>query len=207
MSELTAFFSGEPTELIASKLLGKTLRYQTNQGVMSGYITEAEAYLGQNDSAAHAFQGKRTPSNEALYRDPGTIYIYSIHGRYMFDIATQEAGVPQGILVRGLEPVDGIELMRQNRSREGYELTNGPGKLMQALGIQDKSLNLISLDEAPLTIQLTGKIPAKVGESSRIGVSQNGNGTLLPLRYFVAGNPYVSGMRKREMDLENRGWK
>ncbi|GAK48344.1 3-methyladenine DNA glycosylase [Secundilactobacillus oryzae JCM 18671] len=206
MSQLYDFFTGRPTEMIARELLGKTLIYHTPAGTISGYVTEAEAYLGPNDSAAHAYAGKRTPANEALYREPGTIYIYSIHGRYSFDVATQAAGTPEGILVRGLEPAEGISLMEQNRAKHGFELTNGPGKLMEAFGINDKALNLVHLDDAPLTISLTGKEPQEVGESPRIGVSQKGDSTFLPLRYFVKGNPFVSGMRKRDMDLVRHGW-
>ncbi len=136
--KLRKFFSEGTTDEITKKLLGKLLVYNSPQGLMSGYITEAEAYLGAKDSAAHAYQGKRTPSNEALYGYPGTVYIYSIHSRLCLDIATQAKDTPEGILIRGIEPYQGIKWMERNRSKHGYNLTNGPGKLMQALGIEDK---------------------------------------------------------------------
>ncbi|MCT3583645.1 DNA-3-methyladenine glycosylase, partial [Levilactobacillus brevis] len=117
MSLLADFFTGRPTEQITQELLGHELIYQTPAGTMSGWIVEAEAYLGEQDTAAHAFNGRYTAANAALYDDPGTIYIYVLRGYYMLDVATQANGIPQGILIRGIEPNRGIELMQTHRDK------------------------------------------------------------------------------------------
>ncbi|WP_125544685.1 DNA-3-methyladenine glycosylase [Levilactobacillus lindianensis] len=204
---LTDFFTGRPTPQIAQDLLGHELVYQTPAGTMSGWIVEAEAYLGEQDTAAHAFNGRYTAANAALYDAPGTIYIYILRGYYMFDVATQAEGTPQGILIRGLEPHEGLDLMQQNRDKPVPDVTNGPGKLMAALGIQSKDLNRTMLGAQNLTITPTAtRTPRKVAATSRVGVSA-GSWQDRPLRFTVAGNPFVSGSRKRDWDRENHGWK
>lgn len=205
---LLDYFDHRPTETMAQDLLGKTLLYHSPKGLVGGLIVETEAYLGQQDSAAHAFKGHRSKANEPLYGPPGTIYIYQRHGQFCFDIAVQAKDIPQGILIRGLEPTIGRDIMEQNRVRPTpYELTNGPGKLMQAFGIQDTTLNNQQMDQTPLTIDLdTYRIPQKIGSSARIGVRKNGAWVDKPLRYFVTGNPYCSKILKRDMDLNHFGW-
>lgn len=207
MTTIEGFFSGRPTEDMTKAILGKVLSYQSPQGLVSGYIVEAEAYLGAHDSAAHAFKGRRTASNEALYGAPGTIYIYTLHGQYMFDIAVQPAGEPQGILIRGLEPLQGVTIMTENRGKTGPEISNGPGKLMSAFGIHDKQWNLTMINEGPIKLDIeAGRQPRKIVSSARIGVSKRGSATDAPYRFYVAGNPYVSGMKKRDMDVQTLGW-
>lgn len=206
--QLRKFFSDGTTDEIAKKLLGKLLVYHSVAGVMSGYITETEAYLGVKDTTAHAFAGKRTPSNEPLYGVPGTVYIYSIHSRLCLDIATQAKDIPEGILIRGIQPVQGIELMEQNRAKHGFDLTNGPGKLMEALDITDKQMNLLEFGDTKLDIDLAhGKTPEKIISTGRIGVSTQGSWSEKPYRFIVAGNPYVSKVTKRDMNLTTYGWK
>ncbi len=129
--------------------------YHSQQGQMTTLIVETEAYLGQKDSTAHAFQGHRSVANEALYGPPGTIYIFSLRGRMMLNFITQQREVPQGILIRGIEPIAGREIMEQNRSKQGFELTNGPGKLTEALGITDRTLNLTLLNQGSLKLDLS----------------------------------------------------
>lgn len=207
MITMAEFFSGRSTETVTRDLLGKLLRYRSPKGLVSGYIVEAEAYLGAADSAAHAYQGRRTKANDALYGAPGNIYIYTSRGYYAFDIAAQSEGEPQGILIRGVEPKDGLSIMMANRPKTGSELTNGPGKLMQAFGVNDLHWNNTMLDDSPFSIDLQdSRTPVKIVSSARIGVSKRGGQTNAPYRYYVAGNPYVSGMRKRDMDFETHGW-
>ncbi|PTM24090.1 3-methyladenine DNA glycosylase [Lactobacillus sp. PFC-70] len=204
--EIGAFYTGRPTEQIAQELLGHELVYTTPAGTMSGWIVETEAYLGQQDTAAHAFNGRHTAANAALYDAPGTIYIYVLRGFYMFDVATQAAGTPQGILIRGIEPHQGLDLMRQHRDKPDPAITNGPGKLMAALGIQSKALNRTMLGAKNLTITPTmTRRPKQVAATARVGVS-DGSWHDRPLRYVVAGNPYVSASRKRDWDREHHGW-
>lgn len=204
-----SFFKGRSTVDITQDLLGKKLVYLTKQGTISGYIVEAESYLGVQDSAAHAYRGRRSAFNEPLYAAPGAIYIYQRRQHFLFDVVTQEVGEPQGILVRALQPAAGKQLMQKNRpGKSDIDLTNGPAKLMQALGIQDKDRNFkLIADCSDLTIDLqTAKTPEKIKTSARIGVNQKGNSALAKLRFFVAGNPFVSGLPKSQWDLENFGW-
>ncbi|MFD1410514.1 DNA-3-methyladenine glycosylase [Lapidilactobacillus gannanensis] len=203
-----SFFEKCSTLTITSELLGKLLIYNSPQGQVGGYIVEAEAYLGQKDPGAHAYQGRRVPSNEPLYGQPGTIYIYAIRGFYAFDVVTQAAEEPQGILIRGLEPAIGIAQMQQNRPQQpDFNLTSGPGKLMQALNIHDTSLNQLDFQSSPLKIIADqARTPAKINFSERIGVRTN-NDWSDHYRAYVAGNPYVSKMRKRDYDRQHFGWK
>ena len=201
-----AFYTGRPTADITRDLLGHELIYTTPAGTMSGWIVEAEAYLGEQDTAAHAFNGRHTAANAALYDAPGTIYIYVLRGYYMLDVATQPAGIPQGILIRGIEPHRGLDLMRQNRAKADQTLTNGPGKLTAALGLQSKDLNRTLLGAHNLTITPTAtRTPRQVTATARVGVSA-GDWQDRPLRYLVAGNPYVSASRKRDWDRTHHGW-
>lgn len=200
------FFANGTTDIITQNLLGHELLYQSSQGLVGGLIVEAESYMGIKDSAAHSFQGRRSPSNEALYGPAGTIYIYSIYGHYMFDIATQAAGEPQGILIRALQPTEGKKIMEQNRHLNGYNLTNGPGKLMAALGINSFTLNQQLLSKSPLSVSPHRiKNPYQIIAAPRVNVSE-GAWQNLPLRFYVAGNPYVSGIAKRDYELSTLGW-
>ncbi|WP_309109349.1 DNA-3-methyladenine glycosylase [Bombilactobacillus bombi] len=201
------FFAAATTDVITQHLLGHELLYQSSKGPVGGLIVEAEAYMGVKDSAAHSFGGRRTSANEALYAAAGTIYIYSIYGHYMLDIATQELDEPQGILIRALQPTRGLLIMQKNRPQGDFNLTNGPGKLMAALGINSLDLNLQPLTASPLSISSKRiQQPRKIIASPRINVSV-GSWQMRPLRFYVAHNPYVSGMKKGEYDLDKYGWR
>lgn len=201
-----SFFTNRPTETIAQDLLGKLLVYNSPVGPVGGYIVETEAYLGKNDPGAHAYQGKHGKANDPLYGEAGIVYIYAIRGFYAFDVVTQPVNEPEGVLIRGLEPAIGEALMRQNRTRPGFELSNGPGKLMQALNIHDTKMNYQHFADSPIKIvQDYSKTPKRIAESPRIGVRTAENWSD-HYRYFVQGNPYVSKLRKREIDFETFGW-
>lgn len=201
------FYDSDTTDQIAKKMLGTLLTYDSPNGLVGGRIVETEAYMGERDSAAHAFNGKRTASNEPLYGPPGTIYIYSIHGRYLLDVATQAKDVPQGVLIRAIQPTIGQEIMYHNRPKYGVELTNGPGKLMGALGIEDKLMNFQIIGDDKLKIDIDNRLePRQIKTSGRIGVSK-GDWTDKPLRYYVSHNPYVSGLTKAEVNIAHFGWK
>lgn len=208
LSAYQRFFTGRPTTTIARDLLGKLVRYRGLDGETAGYIVETEAYLGENDSASHAFNGRRTGYTESLYGQPGNIYLYQIRGRYCFDIVVQAAGNPQGVLLRGIEPAVGRSLMEKRREQHGANVSNGPAKLIQALGINSRELDGQTMEDAPLTVDLSGgKIPREIIVSSRIGVNRSGKDGNAQRRFYVAGNPYVSGMKRREMDLIKHGWR
>ncbi|WP_283679035.1 DNA-3-methyladenine glycosylase [Lentilactobacillus sp. Marseille-Q4993] len=188
-------------------MLGTLLTYESPKGLVGGRIVEAEAYMGTPDSAAHAFGGKRTASNEPLYGPPGTVYIYSIHGRYLLDVAAQAKDEPQGILIRAIQPTIGYEIMLENRKKPGANLTNGPGKLMEALGISDKKMNFEIIGDGKLKIDLNNRlIPRRIKASNRIGVENQGDWATKPLRFYVAGNPYVSMIKRSEANIDNFGW-
>ena len=208
LTKYQQFFTGRPTIAIAHDLLGKMVRYQGPDGVTAGYIVECEAYLGENDSASHAFNGRRTNYSESLYGKPGNIYLYQIRGHYCFDIVVQNVEEPQGILLRGMEPAVGKELMEHHRGMSGYAVANGPAKLVQALGIHSRELDGQPMEGNRLTVDLDQyKIPREIITSARVGVNLAGKDGKKPRRFYVAGNPFVSGMHKREMDLENYGWR
>lgn len=208
LTKYQQFFTGRPTRAIAKDLLGKMVKYQGQHRTVGGYIVEVEAYLGEGDSASHAFNGRRTGYSESLYGQPGNIYLYQIRGHYCFDIVVQDAEEPQGVLLRGMEPAINIEQMKANRGMTGVSISNGPGKLVQALGIHSRELDGQPMETSALTIDLTNyKTPQEIETTARIGVNLKGKNGLSPNRFFVKGNPYVSNMRKRDMDLETHGWK
>jgi len=192
-------FVNDPTVESAKALLGKKLVVRHEGIVLSGWIVETEAYLGPEDMAAHTYNMRRTPRVESMYKEGGTIYVYMIHGHYNMNIVAQKAGIPQGILIRAIEPDEGAEIMEARRGALGIEATNGPGKLCKALGV-DKTNDGFQLGEGTISLAGEGsKIPAAIEASPRIGIPNKGEWTDALLRFFVKGNPYVSKMRKRDM--------
>jgi DNA-3-methyladenine glycosylase len=185
-----AFYERE-TEIVAREMLGTVLECETEDGLASGIIVETEAYLGEHDLACHAAAG-RTARTEALYGPPGTSYIYFIYGMYWcFNAVTREVDLPSAVLVRALEPLDGIALMHKRRPQINNEvdLTNGPGKLCTALGI-DGSMSGKSLQRKPLRIREGEPVPdGKVEITTRIGITKCAD---WPLRWIVRGNRFVS---------------
>jgi len=204
--QVTTFLSGRPTPQIAADLSGKQLVLQTNQGEIRAWITETEAYLGAQDAGAHAFKNHQTVRNAALWLPAGTIYIYQMRTQFLLNLVTQASGTPECVLIRGIEPATGLELMQRNRPVPLENLTTGPGKLMQALGL-DKQLNGTPLSSGTLALDLTtARRPAKITSSARIGIVNKATWTTAPLRYEVSGNPFVSQRRKRDIDVKHHGW-
>jgi len=190
----------------AKKLLGKKLLIEHDGQLVGGYIVEVEAYLGVVDMAAHSYNGRRTPKVESMYKAGGTIYIYTMHGHNMINIVMQKEGVPEGVLIRGLQPTDGIELMQANRDVESFNLTNGPGKLTKALGIT-REFNGTTLNTGRIRLdEVGGRTPKKISSSPRIGIPNKGKWTDKPLRFYVEGNPYVSVTPKRKMREASTTW-
>ncbi|MFL5585650.1 MAG: DNA-3-methyladenine glycosylase [Gemmatimonadaceae bacterium] len=184
-------FYDRDTEIVARELLGAVLECDTDDGIASGIIVETEAYLGEHDLACHAVAG-RTRRTEHLYGPPGIAYVYFIYGMYWcFNAVTRSAGLPSAVLVRGLEPLDGLALMHKRRPRvkNTVDLTNGPGKLCTALGITG-SMSGRSLQRKPLVIREGERVPDdKVDITTRIGITRSAD---WPLRWIVAGNRFVS---------------
>jgi DNA-3-methyladenine glycosylase len=188
---LPADFYERDTERVARELLGAIVECRTPDGIASGRIVETEAYLGEHDLACHATAG-RTARTAPLYGDAGIAYVYFIYGMYWcFNAVTRAANQPSAVLVRAIEPIDGLELMRRRRptARRDVDLTNGPGKLCLALGI-DRSHNCHPLQRPPLVIRGGPPVPDRdVVVTPRIGIRKWAEH---PLRWFVDGNPYVS---------------
>jgi DNA-3-methyladenine glycosylase len=185
-----AFYERE-TEIVAREMLGTVLECESEDGLASGIIVETEAYLGEHDLACHAAAG-RTARTEALYGPPGTSYVYFIYGMYWcFNAVTRAVDLPSAVLVRALEPLDGIALMHKRRPlvKNDVDLTNGPGKLCKALGI-DGSLSEKSLQRKPLRIREGEPVPdERVEVTTRIGITKSAD---WPLRWIVRGNRFVS---------------
>jgi DNA-3-methyladenine glycosylase len=184
-------FYDRETEIVAREMLGTVLECETPEGTASGIVVETEAYLGEHDLACHAAAG-RTRRTEALYGPPGISYVYFIYGMYWcFNAVTREEGLPSAVLVRALEPLDGISLMHRRRPRvkKPADLTNGPGKLCTALGIVG-SMSGKSLQRKPLVIREGERVSDdRVETTTRIGITRSAD---WPLRWLVRGNPFVS---------------
>lgn len=186
------------TEDLAKALLGKLLLVKYGGERLGGYIVETEAYLGVIDAACHSYRGNRTPKVEALYAKAGTVYIYTIHTHKMLNIVACKKNDPQAVLIRALEPVYGISLMEKNRGKAGLLLTNGPGKLTNALGINGRH-NMTKMQEGELFLDFkNSKTPKHILSSARIGIPNKGIWTGKKLRYFVKGNKYVSEIKKSD---------
>ena len=201
------YFESGKTMDLAQDMLGHTFTYKSDEGTFSGLIVETEAYLGPIDMAAHSYNGRHTPANDPLYQAGGTIYIYSIHSWLDMDISIQTAGTPNGILIRALQPIEGIEQMEVNRNRTGFETTNGPAKWMAAFGIKDKSLSGTKLNENNFIFSAKKvQTPQNILATPRIGVRNKEPWTSKNMRFIVEGNPYVSKLPKRDMNLDTYGW-
>ncbi len=187
-------FNNRETEIVARELLGAVLECHTDAGVCTGRIVETEAYLGEQDLACHAAAGL-TPRTAPLYGAPGISYVYFIYGvHWCVNAVTRAKGLPSAVLIRALEPLTGIEIMRTRRvaARRDIDLTNGPGKLCQALGIDGRH-NALDLRKAPLLIRAGHPVAdTDVGRTPRIGITRCAD---WPLRWIVQGNPYVSSTR------------
>lgn len=200
-------FFKQPTVDIAKGLLGKWLLYNSPDGLCGGLIVDTEAYLGVNDPASHAAGGRRTTYTESLYGQAGTAYLYQIRGRVCMDVVAGKPGDPQGVLIRGLEPFVGSQIMAKNRQMASVDVSNGPAKLMAALGITDRSLDSSSLRTGELCLQLdNGRTPQKVVTTTRVGINPSLSTAELPNRFYVAGNPYVTGIKASQVDDDHHGW-
>ena len=184
-------FYDRETEIVSRELLGTVLECKTPDGLASGIIVETEAYLGEHDLACHAAAG-RTRRTEHLYGPPGISYVYFIYGMYWcFNAVTRQEGQPSAVLVRALEPLEGIALMHQRRPRikNDTDLTNGPGKLCTALGITG-AMTGKPLQRYPLVIRAGEPVPDdQVEVTARIGITKSAD---WPLRWIVRGNRFVS---------------
>jgi DNA-3-methyladenine glycosylase len=191
------FYKRENVVLIARELLGKILVTNMDGQLTSGRIVETEAYCASNDRASHAYNGRRTARNEAMYAAGGTAYVYTCYGIHkLFNVVTNVKEAPDAVLIRAVEPLTGIETMlgRTPKANPDFTISKGPGNAARALGI-NKLHNGISLMGNDIYIADDGFIPSEelVGISPRIGVNYAGDDALLPYRFYIRSNKYVSG--------------
>lgn len=174
-----------PTVELARALIGCCLVHETRAGRVSGRIVETEAYL-HDDPASHSFRG-RTPRNAAMFGPPGHAYVYLVYGMHLcFNVTSAPAGIGEAVLVRALEPLEGLEAM-QRRRHSARELCRGPGRLAQALAIT-RAHDGVDLRAGPLRIE-PGTSPGRIVAGPRVGLSV---ATRRALRFRVANSPWVS---------------
>lgn len=196
--------SNYSTEQIAQSLLGKLLVHEKDGIRRSGFIVETEAYLGVSDKAAHSYGGLRTKRTEIMFQEAGSIYTHVMHTHVLLNIITQPIGTPEGILIRAIEPYEGIPEMERARIRHGHNLTNGPGNLTKAMGI-DMSYYGKSILGSQLFIDENIEKQAKqIIATPRIGIPNKGEWTDKALRFIVEGNPYVS--QRKGSVATDQGW-
>ena len=185
-------FYQKPTLQLAQSLLGKLLVKETKDGVASGWIVETEAYLGAEDRAAHSFGNRRTKRTEIMYHEAGHVYTYSMHTHCLVNVVSGAKDVPEAILIRAVEPYEGIDLMykRRGEKKKEVELTNGPGKLTKALGITMEDYGKTFF--GPPIYILDGPKPASISKGPRIGIDNSGEARDYPYRFWVSGNRFVS---------------
>jgi DNA-3-methyladenine glycosylase len=189
------FYTRRDVIQVARELLGQLLVVPGPGGVrVAGTIVETEAYRGPADRASHAYAGRRTKRTETMYRPGGTAYVYFVYGMYyQFNVVTNAQEIPHAVLIRALDPVDGIELMRRRRQvHADHNLASGPGKLCIALGIE-RSLDGADLLGNRVWIEPAPRVPAAaIAVGPRVGIAYAGEWAAKPWRFWVRGNPHVS---------------
>jgi DNA-3-methyladenine glycosylase len=187
-------FYNKDTVEVAKNLLGKKVVHNIEGHILSGFIVETEAYLGINDTACHSYKGK-TGRTSVMFENGGLAYIYMIYGMYyMFNIVTERKGIPCAVLIRAIEPLENICLMEKYRKTKGKNITNGPGKLCQALKI-DKTLNAENLIESKKLYidKYLDKNNFEICSGTRIGINYaNEKDKNALLRFWIKDNMFVS---------------
>ena len=195
-----SFYHRKDVVQIAKELLGKIIVTSFDGNLTSGRITETEAYVGLTDKASHSFGNRRTVRNEHMYGAAGIAYVYICYGMHqMFNIVTNDKDVPDAVLVRAVEPMKGVGTMlkRTGKKKLDRTLTRGPGNVGKALGIfkHHSGLKLTS-KEMYIVEDKFSLAKENIGTSIRIGVEGAGPDGLLPYRFYIRGNKYVSGTNR-----------
>jgi DNA-3-methyladenine glycosylase len=193
------FYTRTNVLVVARQLLGCRLVVPAADGTrVSGLIVETEAYVGPEDKASHAYGNRRTPRTETMFGMGGTAYVYFIYGMYyQFNAVTNKKDVPHAVLLRALEPLEGIEVMRGRRPvKKDRDLTSGPGKLCQALGL-DRSFNAEDLQGERVWIEAAERriAPRNIESGPRIGIDYAEEYREKPWRFWIKDNVYVSRLR------------
>jgi DNA-3-methyladenine glycosylase len=201
MKKLKKQFYMQDTLCAAKELLGKYLVHNTSNGRIVGKIVEVEAYIGPNDKGSHSYGGKRTARNETMYAVGGTAYVYIIYGMYYcMNVVTSKIDKPEAVLIRAVEPVEGCDIMAQNRfeksfneltKKQVYNLTSGPGKLCIAMGI-NKEENGENLCGNKLFITQSSSEKFEIVEAKRIGIDYAEEAKDYLWRFYIKDNKYIS---------------
>jgi DNA-3-methyladenine glycosylase len=192
------FYDRDDVVQIARDLIGKIIITKVGGRLTSGRIVETEAYIAITDKASHSFGGRRTLRNEHMYAPAATSYVYICYGiHYLFNVVTNKKDIPDAVLIRAVEPIEGIDVMlgRTGKAKPDNTLTKGPGNVSRALGI-GKIHSGISLTGNTIFLADDNWKPGDAGAiaaSKRIGIDGAGADALLPYRFYVRGNKYVSG--------------
>ena len=190
------FYERTDVILIARELIGKIIVTNFDGLITSARIVETEAYIGITDRASHSHGGKRTARNEHMYANAGTTYVYICYGmHHLFNVVTNKKDVPDAVLVRAVQPLTGIETMlkRTGKLKLDSSLTKGPGNAAKALGISkiNSGINLLK-NEIYIADDGFAVEDDLIGISRRIGIEGTGDAALLPYRFYLKGNKYVS---------------
>lgn len=190
--KLSRNFYQQATLEVSRELLGKYLVRVHPDGITAGKIVETEAYIGPNDKACHASKG-RTPRTEIMFGPPGHAYVYLIYGfHYLLNFVTEGVGVPAVVLIRAVEPRDGIELMQERRrTSTARNLCSGPGKLCQAFAI-GRADNGSDVCGAELYVEDRGERIRNIAATPRIGIDYAGKWKHKPWRFIVKDNEFIS---------------
>ena len=182
-----SFYIRDPVK-VAKGLLGKYLIRKLNGRKLIGKIVETEAYYGKNDPASRAFTTPKMA--EQMWNEGGKTFVYMVHNNWLLNIVTGKKGIPSAVLIRALEPVEGERIMKNHRKKDGFLLTNGPGKLTQAMKIDKKHHDIKVYEKGNLTIASPQKEKKfAINSSHRIGVSRD---LKRKLRFYVKGSRWVS---------------
>lgn len=194
------FYCRSSVTLIARELLGKVLVTQLDGVLTSGRIVETEAYNGIVDKASHAWNDRRTNRTEVMYKEGGHAYVYLCYGiHYLFNVVTNKPGIPNAVLVRAIEPLEGITLMQQRKKSSGplKSLGAGPGNVARSLGLTTLHSGLTLFEDSLYIADDGFRVKrSEIVAGPRIGVDYAGEDALLPYRFFIKGNPFVSGKKQ-----------
>jgi len=198
-NRLDRSFYLKDTLQIAKDLLGKYLVHESSEGRTVGRIVETEGYLGVEDPASHAYEGKRTERTEDQYRSGGHAYVYLIYGMYhCFNVVTRGEDEPESVFVRALEPIEGKELMKERRGlkeasgKKILELTDGPGKLCMAMGIDEEDSGKDLCGDELYIVWPSREEDLDIQTGKRINIDYSREAKKWPWRYYIEDNEYVS---------------
>jgi DNA-3-methyladenine glycosylase len=191
-----SFYQGDDVVSISRNRLGTYLFTCIDGEITGGYIVETEAYNGVIDRASHAFGNRLTPRTKTMFEHGGIAYVYLCYGIHeMFNVVTSVEGQPHAVLIRAINPTDGLDIMQFRRNMPVVKptITSGPGSVAKALGIS-RAVNAVSLQGKEIWIEDRGLAftDDEIAAVPRVGVDYAGDDALLPYRFYVKGNPYIS---------------